>query len=181
VTGITLLASSRFGINNAIARGLITGVLAGVLIFRKRILALCPARVGGLEPRREAMLTVLIGAALGDHGIGLLGRRRRPRCHRRHAALSEAADGAHRRLRHCPRGAAVLLAGIGHWDAGLDRLAFARRARARLAARHPTRQLRLGPAAESILRGTLPTTLLLVADSSYCSGEPRPACRQLLP
>ena len=86
MTGLTLLALSQLDADGDTARGLITTVLstalflsAAVLIFRRRILALYAARVGQLDARRTAILTVLAGAALGvlvsisSVGAGALG------------------------------------------------------------------------------------------------------------
>lgn len=86
MTGLTLLALSQLDIGGPTARGLITTVLgaalfltAAVLIFRRRILATYAARVGELDPRRTALLTVLAGAVLGvlvsisSVGAGALG------------------------------------------------------------------------------------------------------------
>jgi uncharacterized protein len=72
LTGLTLLALSELDINSDAARDVITTVLscalfftAAVLIFRRRILALYVARVGELDRRRTALLTVATGAVLG--------------------------------------------------------------------------------------------------------------------
>jgi uncharacterized membrane protein YfcA len=85
-TGVTLLVLFNLNIASASARGLITTTLAcallltsGALIFRKKILSLYASRVGVLDLRRTAMLTVVTGAILGvlvsisSVGAGALG------------------------------------------------------------------------------------------------------------
>jgi uncharacterized membrane protein YfcA len=85
-TAATLLVLFNLNIASASARGLITTTLAcallltsGALIFRKKILSLYASRVGVLDPRRTAMLTVVTGAILGvlvsisSVGAGALG------------------------------------------------------------------------------------------------------------
>lgn len=85
-TAITLLALSHLDMRGALAHGLITAVLSGALfataialIFRKTILSYYAARVGELDPRRTACLTVAVGGALGvlvsisSVGAGALG------------------------------------------------------------------------------------------------------------
>ncbi len=86
MTGLTLLALSKLDLGGGAAGGLITAVLstalfltAAVLIFRRRILLAYTARVGELDDRRTALLTVLAGAMLGvlvsisSVGAGALG------------------------------------------------------------------------------------------------------------
>ena len=124
-TAVTLLALSCFGIDSGMAQGLITGVLSGalaataaVLMLRKRILALWGARVGALDRRRKAALTVLIGAALGvmvsvsSVGAGALGVT---------AVMLLYAELPIARIVGSDIAHAVpltLLAGIGHWTLG---------------------------------------------------------------
>jgi uncharacterized membrane protein YfcA len=71
-TALTIAVLSRFDMRGHAANNLITTVLglalfatAVALIFRKQILALYAARVGALDPRRTAKLTVAVGAVLG--------------------------------------------------------------------------------------------------------------------
>jgi len=71
-TALTLIALSHLDLRSHAAHQLITTVLglalfatAGALIFRRQILALYAARVGALDPRRTAILTVAVGGALG--------------------------------------------------------------------------------------------------------------------
>jgi hypothetical protein len=85
-TILTILALSQFDLSGGTMHMLITTVLgcalfftAGVLIFRRGILALYARHVGVLEPRRTAQLTVATGALLGvlvsisSVGAGALG------------------------------------------------------------------------------------------------------------
>lgn len=72
MTALTLFALSRFDLQGATASGIISGMLSAALfitalalIFRKKIVALYAARVGELDPRHTALLTVLTGAVLG--------------------------------------------------------------------------------------------------------------------
>ncbi len=71
-TLVTLAVLSHFNLNGDAARGLITLVLsvalfatAFVLVFGGPIVALYRARVSALDPRRTAIITVLVGALLG--------------------------------------------------------------------------------------------------------------------
>jgi uncharacterized membrane protein YfcA len=71
-TALTIAVLSRFDMRGHAANNLITTVLglalfatAVALIFRKQILAAYVARVGTLDPRRTAKLTVAVGAVLG--------------------------------------------------------------------------------------------------------------------
>jgi len=86
MTVITIAALSFLDINSAAARNLIDGVLtlalvttAATLVFRDRIVARYAARIGGLEGKRVAVLTVAVGAVLGtivsisSVGAGALG------------------------------------------------------------------------------------------------------------
>ena len=91
---------------------------AAVLMLRKRILALWGARVGALDRRRKAALTVLIGAALGmmvsvsSVGAGALGVT---------AVMLLYAELPIARIVGSDIAHAVpltLLAGIGHWTLG---------------------------------------------------------------
>ncbi len=85
-TTLTLLVLFQLDIASVSARALITTVLAcallltsGVLIFRKKILLFYANRVGTLDPRRTAILTMATGAVLGvmvsisSVGAGALG------------------------------------------------------------------------------------------------------------
>jgi uncharacterized membrane protein YfcA len=71
-TALTLLVLSRFDVNGAGMRDLITTVLsvalfvtAGLLIYRRKLLAFYAARVGEPSARRTKWLTFLSGAVLG--------------------------------------------------------------------------------------------------------------------
>jgi uncharacterized membrane protein YfcA len=71
-TVITLAVLSHFNLNGDAARGLITLVLsvalfstAFVLVFGGPIIAVYRARVSALDPKRTALITVLVGGALG--------------------------------------------------------------------------------------------------------------------
>jgi len=72
LTVITIAALGRFDINSPVARDFITLVLtialaltAAALVFRERIVARYAASIGALSARQVALLTVLVGAALG--------------------------------------------------------------------------------------------------------------------
>jgi uncharacterized protein len=72
LTVLTLLALSRLDIKGWTARELIGGVLtaalffsAATLLFRERITSAYVARVGSLDSRRTAAVTVAVGAVLG--------------------------------------------------------------------------------------------------------------------
>jgi uncharacterized membrane protein YfcA len=72
LTILTIWALSYVNINGAAARALIAGVLttalfatALMLVFRDRIVARYAARVDKLSEQRLAVLTVIVGAALG--------------------------------------------------------------------------------------------------------------------
>ena len=124
-TALTLLALSAFDIYSGAARGLITAVLSGalaataaVLIFRKSILAFFATHVGELNPRRTALLTVLLGAVLGvlvsisSVGAGALGVTAiillYPRLPTARIVGSDIAHAV----------PLTLVAGIGHWMLG---------------------------------------------------------------
>ena len=71
-TVLTLAVLSHFNLNGEAASGLITLVLsvalfatAFALVFGGPIVALYRARVSALDPRRTALVTVLVGALLG--------------------------------------------------------------------------------------------------------------------
>ena len=71
-TVVTLTALSYFNLDSQASRSLITLVLSGalfvsacVLVFGTQIVALYRARVGELDERRTAPITVLVGVALG--------------------------------------------------------------------------------------------------------------------
>jgi uncharacterized protein len=72
LTVITIIALGHIGINSPAARDLITVVLtialfitAATLIFRERIVARYAARLGALQPKQIANLTIFVGAVLG--------------------------------------------------------------------------------------------------------------------
>src|SRR5436305_5841659 len=71
-TALTLLVLSRFDVNGAAMRDLITTVLSvalfvtvGLLIYRRKLLTFYAARVGELSAKRTNWLTFLSGAVLG--------------------------------------------------------------------------------------------------------------------
>jgi len=71
-TALTLLVLSRFDVNGAAMRDLITTVLsvalfvtAGLLIYRSKLVTFYAARVGELSARRTNRLTLLSGVVLG--------------------------------------------------------------------------------------------------------------------
>ncbi len=71
-TGVTLYVLSKFNLDSAAARTLITvvlcgalGVTAAVLIFRDRILTTWRTHFAELDARSTALVTVLVGAVLG--------------------------------------------------------------------------------------------------------------------
>ena len=71
-TVITIIALGRIGINSAAAHDLITVVLtialfitAATLVFRERIVARYATRLGALQPKQIASLTIIVGAVLG--------------------------------------------------------------------------------------------------------------------
>jgi hypothetical protein len=72
MTLITIVALSHIGINSAAAHDLITVVLtialfitAATLVFRERIVARYATRLGALQPKQIASLTIIVGAVLG--------------------------------------------------------------------------------------------------------------------
>jgi len=72
MTALTLFVFSHLDIKGPVADQIITAVLstalfgtAAVLIFRKSIMAVYAQKVGELDPRRTAALTVAMGAILG--------------------------------------------------------------------------------------------------------------------
>jgi uncharacterized membrane protein YfcA len=72
MTALTLFVLSKLDLHGAAASRLITGVLGGallltavVLLLRSTIVAFYTNRVGRLEPRRTALLTVTTGALVG--------------------------------------------------------------------------------------------------------------------
>jgi uncharacterized protein len=124
-TAVTLLGLSLLDIDSVAARGLISGVLSGALlataaalIFREKILAFYAVRVGELDPRRTAVLTVLVGAVLGmfvsisSVGAGALGVTAvillYPRLPMARVVGSDIAHAV----------PLTLVAGIGHWVLG---------------------------------------------------------------
>ena len=72
MTALTLLVLSHLALRGAVAGDLVSAVLgaalfvtAASLIFRRQLVALYARRVGTLDPRRTAALTVAMGAVLG--------------------------------------------------------------------------------------------------------------------
>jgi uncharacterized protein len=72
MTLITIIALGHIGINSAAAHDLITVVLtialfitAATLVFRERIVARYATRLGALQPKQIASLTIIVGAVLG--------------------------------------------------------------------------------------------------------------------
>src|SRR5271155_442190 len=72
MTIITIVAMGHIGNNSPAARDLITVVLtialfvtAATLIFRERIVARYATRLGALQPKQIANLTIFVGAVLG--------------------------------------------------------------------------------------------------------------------
>jgi uncharacterized membrane protein YfcA len=71
-TFVTMAALGYFGSTGHLARELTTAVLtvalfatAAILVLREKIIARYAKRLGALRPRQVALLTVLVGAALG--------------------------------------------------------------------------------------------------------------------
>ena len=125
MTALTLYVLSRLDLQSGGASHLITFVLgiallltAGALIFRAQIVALYTRRVGILDPRRTAYLTVAVGAALGvlvslsSVGAGAIGVTALILLYPRLPTVRiVGSDIAHA----VPL---TLLAGIGHWLIG---------------------------------------------------------------
>jgi hypothetical protein len=125
MTTLTLFVLSRLDIKGPVADQVVTVVLstalfatAGVLIFRKRITAAYAKRVGELDPRRTAALTVAMGVALGvlvsisSVGAGAIGVTALILLYPRLPTVRiVGSDIAHA----VPL---TLLAGIGHWIMG---------------------------------------------------------------
>ncbi|MBV9755592.1 MAG: sulfite exporter TauE/SafE family protein [Alphaproteobacteria bacterium] len=124
-TALTLLILSQLDIHGSAASRLVS-LLLGIalivtalsLIFRGRIIALVYRRVGDMEPRRAALLTVATGAALGvlvsvsSVGAGALGITALLLLYPRYRmARIVGSDIAHA----VPL---TLLAGLGHWFLG---------------------------------------------------------------
>src|ERR1043166_3351436 len=125
MTALTLFVLSNLDIKGHLADQLITVVLstalfgtAAVLIFRKRIMAVYAQRVGELDPRRTAALTVAMGAVLGvlvsisSVGAGAIGVTALVLLYPRLPTVRiVGSDIAHA----VPL---TLVAGIGHWIIG---------------------------------------------------------------
>lgn len=125
LTVITIAALSHLDIEGSAARDLITVFLtialfltAVTLVFRARLVARYAARIGALPVKRVAMLTVLVGAALGvlvsitSVGAGALGVTALILLYpHMPAARIVGSDIAHA----VPL---TLAAGIGHWFLG---------------------------------------------------------------
>src|SRR5262249_44875133 len=110
---VALFVLSLLDIKGATARILITVLVAGalfltalVLIGRERIRKRYAARIGSLDPRHTAILTLGGRGGTRSSRVAHLGRRWRNRRHCSRIALSTAATGAHRRVRYCARGSA---------------------------------------------------------------------------
>jgi uncharacterized membrane protein YfcA len=124
-TALTLFFLSRLEVRGATAGDAISAVLsvalfatAMSLIFRRRLLALHRDRIGELDPRRTAFLTVATGAALGvvvsisSVGAGAIGVTALLLLYPRlPTARIVGSDIAHA----VPL---TLLAGLGHWAMG---------------------------------------------------------------
>jgi len=125
MTALTLFALSKLDLGGGAASQLITVVLgvalfatAGALIFRRQLVDTFGARLGRLEPRRTAWLTIATGAALGvlvsisSVGAGAIGVSALVLLYPRlPTARIVGSDIAHA----VPL---TLLAGIGHWLMG---------------------------------------------------------------
>jgi uncharacterized membrane protein YfcA len=124
-TAATLLVLSHLDIHGGAVRAVMTAVLSSaliatavVLLFRKRILALCSGHIDERAPRRTAGLTVLVGAVLGllvtisSIGAGALGVTALMILYPRlQTARIVGSDIAHA----VPL---TLIAGLGHWIVG---------------------------------------------------------------
>src|SRR5712692_10324154 len=124
-TALTLVALAQLDMRDEAARHLITTVLglalfatAAALISRRRLLSIYARRVGVLDPRRTAVLTVAVGAALGvlvsisSVGAGAIGVTALLLLYPQlPAARIVGSDIAHA----VPL---TLVAGIGHWMLG---------------------------------------------------------------
>jgi uncharacterized protein len=125
MTALTLFLLSQLEVNGATAGGAITVVLsvalfatAMSLIFRRRLLAFHRDRIGDLDPRRTAFLTIATGAALGvlvsisSVGAGAIGVTALLLLYPRlPTARIVGSDIAHA----VPL---TLVAGLGHWALG---------------------------------------------------------------
>jgi len=124
-TAVTLILLSYVGLRSSAGRDLITFVLgvalfltALALFFRRSIVAFYAARVGELPARRAALLTVIVGAALGvmvsisSVGAGAIGVTALvllyPRLDMPKLVGSDIAHAV----------PLTLIAGIGHWILG---------------------------------------------------------------
>jgi uncharacterized membrane protein YfcA len=124
-TALTLIVLSRLDLRGAAANHLITMVLsaalfttAAALIFRARLLAIYEARVGNIEERHTAFLTVAVGVVLGvlvsvsSVGAGAIGVTALVMLYPRlPIARIVGSDIAHA----VPL---TLIAGLGHWLLG---------------------------------------------------------------
>jgi len=128
-TVATLVGLSKLDLHGAAASALITRVLgyalfgtAAVLVFRDRILATYAARISALDPRRIAIMTIIVGSVLGALvSISSVGAG--DRCRGSDSALPAAAACPRCRLRHLPRCASDPRCWHGPLVGGLDRLA----------------------------------------------------------
>jgi uncharacterized membrane protein YfcA len=124
-TSLTLLALAQLDLRSAAVGDLITWALGGALlvtglalIFRKKILAAYAARIGRLNSRHTAVLTVVTGAVLGvlvsisSVGAGAIGMTALillyPHLPTERIVGSDIAHAV----------PLTLLAGIGHWFLG---------------------------------------------------------------
>jgi uncharacterized protein len=125
MTAMTLVAFWHFDVHGGAVQAVMNAVLSSalfataiVLIFRKKILALCTGSIGDWNPRRTAHLTVLAGAVLGllvtisSVGAGALGATALMMLYPRlPTARIVGSDIAHA----VPL---TLAAGLGHWLVG---------------------------------------------------------------
>ena len=109
---LTLVVLWQLDLNGKSSRSLVNLVLcfalfltAVSLIFRKAIMERYRWRLEQLDPAHHGPRDRAGGRCAWRAGLDFFGRGRRGRRHRASAALPEAADGAHRRLRHRARGA----------------------------------------------------------------------------
>jgi uncharacterized protein len=124
-TALTLLAIARFDPTGSAAAGVISSLLGVMLfitalslIFRRQFLAIAGTRLLAVRPRRTALLTVIVGVALGvlvtisSVGAGAIGVTALLLLYPRlPMAIIVGSDIAHA----VPL---TLLAGVGHWYLG---------------------------------------------------------------
>ena len=112
-TALTLLLISRFDITGGTTSGVISNLLGAMLlltalslVFRRQFLAFAGNRLMAITPRTNYAVHCSDRRHAGRAGDDLLGRCRSHRRHHTAATLPTAADGNHRRVRHCARCAA---------------------------------------------------------------------------